>query len=163
MSTPYTRSATEDDVFAMEQIMRDAFENSYAHFMPEQYVRAWFDTNQAQKSVRVGLGRAGVTEIMGRVVGFVMYLDNTITQLWVDPKYTRKGAGRALVEWIEGEYRTKGYPTITLYCYEANRDALEFYKKLRFRRASTFQSQDVQGGPVPVYTMLKMVSKFKNT
>ncbi|QJB57017.1 GNAT family N-acetyltransferase [Pseudodesulfovibrio sp. zrk46] len=162
MSTPFTRPATQDDVYIMEQILLEAFKESYANFMPEQYVREWYDANEAQKIVRTGLGRAGIAEIMGRMVGFVMYLDNTITQLWVDPDYQGKGVGRALVEWIEGEFRAKGYATISMYCYEENKDTLEFCKKLRFRRASQFQSKEEAGGPVTVYNMLKMVSKLKS-
>lgn len=158
---PYTRPATPNDVFAMEQIMRDAFAQSYATFMPEQYVREWYDGNMAERTVRTGLSRAGVAEIMGRVVGFVMYTDNTVTELWVDPAYQRQGVGRALIHWIESKFRAMGFPTITLYCYEANPDALEFFGKLRFRRASSFDSRDVPGGPVKVYTMLKMVTKLK--
>jgi ribosomal protein S18 acetylase RimI-like enzyme len=145
----------------MEQIIRDAFEASYATFMPEQYVREWYDENRAEQAVRTGLSRAGVCEIMGRVVGLVIYLDNTVTELWVDPAYQDRGVGRALIHWIESEFRAKGYPTITLYCYEANEPALEFYKKMRFRRASKFDSRDVAGGPVKVYTMLKMVTNLK--
>jgi len=162
MSTPYTRPATQDDVFHMEQIMIDAFEASYAHFMPEQYVREWFDNNEAQKAARTGLERAGVAEVMGRIVGFVTYLDNSITELWVDPEFTKQGVGRALIEWVEGEYRKKGYATITLYCFEINEEALQFCKKMRFRRASQFQDNRVAGGPLTVYNMLKMVTKLKS-
>jgi len=145
----------------MEQIMRDAFEASYVHFMPEQYIREWYDNNTAQKTVRMGLDRAGIVEIMGRVVGFVIYYDNSITELWVEPKYWEQGAGTALVEWVEAEYRKKGYPTITMYCYESNINTLDFLKKNRFRRASQHFSNDVSGGPVVVYNMLKMVRKLK--
>ncbi len=161
MSTPYTRPATDLDVYAMEEILRNAFEAHYTKFMPEQHIREWYDDNEAQRLVRIGLSRAAVAEVMGRIVGFVMYLDNNITQLWVDPEHEKKGAGRALIEWIEGEFRSKGYPTITMYCYEANVDTLAFCKQLRFRRASTFQDRDVQGGPITAYNMLKMVTKLK--
>jgi ribosomal protein S18 acetylase RimI-like enzyme len=148
---PHTRAATQNDVFVMEQIMRDAFAHSYATFMPEQYVREWYDDNTAERTVRIGLSRAGVAEIMGRVVGFVIYSDNAISELWVDPHYQRQGVGRALIHWIESEFRAMGFPTITLYSYAA----------MRFRRASSFDSRDVPGGPVKVYTMLKMVTRLK--
>ncbi|MDC0336257.1 GNAT family N-acetyltransferase [Pseudodesulfovibrio sp.] len=161
MSKHHTRAVTKDDVFLLEQIMRDTFAASYAHFMPEQYVREWYDNDEAARAIRVGQSRAGVAEVMGRVAGFVMYLDNTITQLWVDPNYQRQGVGRALIEWVESEYRKFGFPVITMYCYEANTNALEFLKKMRCRRASTFMSNDVAGGPVVVYNMLKMVKNLK--
>ena len=161
MSTPYTRPATENDVFAMEEIMRNAFAGSYAHFMPEQYVREWYDNNEAEKVVRLGLKWSGVAEIMGRVVGFVTYEDHSITQLWVDPAFQQQGAGRALIEWVEGEFRKIGFPTITIYCFEANANALEFLKKMRCRRASKFLSNNIAGGTLMVYNMLKMVSKLK--
>lgn len=162
MSNHHTRPATQDDVFVMEQILIDSFKASYANFMPEQYVREWFDNNEAQRIVRTGLDRTGVVEILGRTVGFVSYLDNTITQLWVEPDYWKQGAGRALIQWVESVYRTKGYATITLYCHEKNAEALAFLKKMRCRRASQFQDNTITGGPMTVYNMLKMVTKLKS-
>ena len=161
MSPPHVRPAAENDVYILEQIYVDAFEASYVNFMPEPYVRQWYDEDAAAKTVRSGLKRCGVAEILGRPVGFVMYDDNTIAELWVDPAYHGKGAGRALVQWVEAQFRTIGFPTITLYCYEANEAALDFYRALRFRKASQFPSQDVPGGPVTVCNMVKMVSKLK--
>jgi len=161
MSNHHTREANEYDTFVMEQIMRDAFEASYAHFMPEQYVREWYDENEAERAVRIGIKRAGVAEVMGRTVGFVMTQDSSITQLWVEPAYQGKGVGRALIEWVEAQYRKKGYPTITMYVYEADANSLGFCKQLRFRRASQFPSNNVAGGSVVVYNMLKMVTKLK--
>lgn len=161
MTKHHTRPAEQNDTYAMEQIMRDAFEASYAHFMPEQYVREWYDNNEAARTVQQRLKHSGVVEIMGRVVGFASWDDNSIPELWVDPKYQGQGAGRALVEWVESVLRNKGFPTITLYCYAANEAGFEFYKKLRFRKASEFMSKDVPGGPVKVYTMVKMVKRLK--
>jgi ribosomal-protein-alanine N-acetyltransferase len=161
MSTPYIRPANEHDVFVMEEIMRNAFATSYAHFMPEQYVREWYDNNVASATVRSGLDKVGVAEIIGRTVGFVMCHDNSITEMWVEPEFQGQGVGHALIDWVEAHFRQCGYATITLYCYESNADALGFYKKMRFRRASQFPSNDVSGGPVTVYNMLKMVTKLK--
>lgn len=161
MSSLHTRPATEDDVFIMEQIMRDAFAANHAHFLPEAHVREWFDSNKPEQAIRQGLDHAGIVEIMGRIVGFIIYEDNFIEELWVDPNYEEQGAGRALIEWLEEEYRSWGYPTMTIYCYESNINALEFLKKMRFRRASQFLSDDVAGGPVVVYNMLRMVKNLK--
>lgn len=162
MSTPHTRPATQDDVFIMEQVLIDSFKESYANFMPEQYVREWFDNNEAQRIARTGLERTGIAEIMGRIVGFVSYLDNTVTQLWVDPQYQKQGVGRALIQWVESVYRSKGYATITIYCHENNTEALAFLKKMRCRRASQFQDNSISGGPMTIYNMLKMVTKLKS-
>lgn len=157
----HTRAATEDDVYILEQIMRDAFEASHAHFMPEQYVREWYDNKVAEKVVRSSMEQTGVVEIMGRVIGFVIYKDNHVEELWVDPQHQEQGGGRALIEWVEAQYRTMGYPTLTLYVYEGNVDAMGFCKQMRFRKASQFMSNDVAGGPIVVYNMLKMVKNLK--
>ncbi len=161
MSKIHTREATEYDIFVMEKIMREAFEASYAHFMPEKYIREWYDNNEPEKAVRIGLSRAAVAEVMGRVVGFVITHDHSIAELWVEPTFQKQGVGRALVEWVEAQFRKVGYPTISMYCYEINTDGLEFCKKMRFRRASKFPSHDVAGKSIMIYNMLKMVSKLK--
>lgn len=161
MSNYHTRPAEQNDVFAMEQIMRDAFEASYAKFMPEQYIREWYDNDQAALTVRKRLNKAGVVELMGRIVGFVCLDDNSISELWVDPKHQGQGAGRALIQWADSALASKGFPTMTLYCYAENTDAFEFYKKLRFRKASEFMSRDVPGGPVKIYNMVKVVKRLK--
>ncbi|MGL1861659.1 MAG: GNAT family N-acetyltransferase [Pseudodesulfovibrio sp.] len=161
MSKHHTRPLDKNDVFLLEQIMRDAFAESFAHFMPEQYVREWYDNDEAARSVRIGQSRCGVAEVMGRVAGFVMYMDNTITELWVDPKFQEQGVGRSLIEWVESQFRKRGFPTITMYCYENNANALLFFKQMRCRRASTHMSHDDPGGPFVVYNMLKMVKNLK--
>lgn len=157
----HTRSATEDDVFVMENILRDAFGESYAHFMPEQYIREWYDSNEAQKIVRMGVEDAGIAEIMGRVVGFVTCEDSSIEQLWVDPEYQGQGVGSALVDWVEERHRRRGFVTISMYCVEYNANCLMFLKKHRFRRVSQFLDSSIPGGPIQIYNMLKMVRKLK--
>lgn len=161
MSEITTRPATQDDVFIMEHIMRAAFEASYANFMPEQYIREWYDNNEASRAVAQRLKKSGVAILDGDIIGWVAHDDSTVPELWVDPNYQQQGAGRALIEWIEAEFRKFKFPALTLYCYEKNTEALEFYKKLRFRRASQFMSKDVPGGPVVVYNMLKMIKNLK--
>ncbi len=158
MTTPTTRPATQDDIFLLEEIKRDAFEASYANFMPEQYIREWYDNNEAQRTVRKGLGKAGVVEISGMVAGFVMYEENLVTELWVSPMFQRKNAGRELLRWVENEFRSQGFKSYKLYCYEANGKALEFYKKNGFTRDSEFPSTHVAGGPVTVYVMRKEIT-----
>lgn len=161
MSDIVTRPATEADVFTLELIMRAAFEASYANFMPEQYVREWYDNNEASRAVRQRLSKTGVAELDGEIAGFVSHDDTTIPELWVDPGYQGQGVGRALIEWVEAIFYKAKYATVTLYCYEENKEALEFYKKMRFRKASQFMSRDVPGGPVVVYNMAKIVKKPK--
>ncbi|WP_243543881.1 GNAT family N-acetyltransferase [Pseudodesulfovibrio tunisiensis] len=159
MSDIHVREASEFDVFAIEEIMRASFEASYAHFMPEQYVREFFDENRAAKVARSGWNSVAVAEIMGRICGFVMYQDNTVNELWVHPDDMGRGVGSALLDHAEERIREKRFPTATLYCYEPNEKALAFYGKRRYRKTSSFPSTDVAGGPVTVLTLVKMLKR----
>jgi len=159
MTVPVARTATPEDVFQMEELMRDAFEASYANFMPEQYVREFYDANGARQTVHEGLSRAAVVEIANMVAGFAMYDENVLTELWVAPMFQRKGAGRTLLEWMENRFRRLGYNSYSLCCYAPNGKALEFYKKNGFTRTSESDSTEVPGGPVKVYTLSKKLDK----
>lgn len=152
-------TATPDDIFQMEDIMRAAFEASYAHFMPEQYVREWYDNNAAQQTVRAGIHQAAFAEYDGMSAGFAMYDKAVLTELWVSPLFQRKGIATALLIWVEQTLRQSGQTEMHLYCYQNNHNALEFYQKQQFTITETFDSKDVAGGPVQVLRLTKRLTK----
>ncbi len=78
-----------------------------------------------------------VAEIDGTIVGSVMigYEGHRgwINYLGVDPRWRRRGIGRALVEAAEARVATLGGPKVNLHVLSANRDALAFYERIGYR------------------------------
>lgn len=155
MTTPRTRPATEADVFVMEQIMLDAFGASYAYFMPEPYVRQFYDDGSAAKVIQERLRAAGVAEIKHKIIGFAIRQQDYLAEFWVAPESQKQGAGRALMRWAEETARAAGHKKLWLCCYKANKTALDFYWKHGFEIVEEFPSTEVAGGPVPVCKLQK--------
>ena len=161
MSSIHVRDAGEFDRPVMEDILKAAFDATYAGFMPAPFVQACRDENRAAQAVCRRGDSAAVAEIMGRVVGFATYQDNFINELWVEPDFMRQGVGTALLEYVEERMRLKRMATMTLYCFELNRGGLAFYQHLGFRKLNAMPSRDVEGGPVIVLTLARKIKKRK--
>ena len=149
------RTATPDDLPALDRIMRSAFEASYARFMPPAYVEKRRQRLKSPDSVRKLLADTGVAEISGVPIGCIACEDGFVAELWVDPASHRQGAGRALMQWAEERMRARGCKKIGLHCYRRNENGLRFYYSLGFAVTRKFPSENVPGGPVTVCLLEK--------
>jgi len=85
-------------------------------------------------AVRPELFLVGVAD--GRIVASVMagYEGHRgwLNYLAVDPAHRRRGFARSMVEAAEVRLRALGCPKINLQVRSANRDAMEFYRRIGF-------------------------------
>ena len=70
-----------------------------------------------------------VAEVDHVVQGFIAYSDEELAWLYVDPKFYRKGVGRALVQHAVAN----SAPTIEIELLEDNTPALELYRSEGFK------------------------------
>lgn len=73
-----------------------------------------------------------VAEVAGRVVGYCALnpAKDEITSVFVDPQYTRRGIGTAMVRHIEQLARERGLARVVL---QAAGGALRFYRKIGYQ------------------------------
>lgn len=96
-----------------------------------------------------------VAEIGGRVVGLACLrllpclCDPTpyaeLTELIVDPRYRRRGVGRALVRHIEREAAAQGAASLTLMTAWRNGEAHAFYHALGYRLYTLMMQRPLPG------------------
>lgn len=153
------RQALPADSETLETIMREAFNASYAHFMPQAYIKSWREADIASVTVNRNLHQAGVSILKQKPTGFIVAEDDFIAELWVSPKAQGKGVGTALLRWAESRLHKRGYNAVQLYCYGDNANAIAFYEKSGYETIKVFQSRHVAGGPVPVHILSKALLK----
>ncbi|MBE9066543.1 GNAT family N-acetyltransferase [Leptolyngbya cf. ectocarpi LEGE 11479] len=78
-----------------------------------------------------------VADVNNTVQGFVAYGDEELTWLYVDPKFYRKGVGRALVRHAV----TNSAPTMKIELLEGNKPALELYLSEGFQVIERIEGQ----------------------
>ncbi|MBE7382381.1 MAG: GNAT family N-acetyltransferase [Leptolyngbya sp. SIO1E4] len=78
-----------------------------------------------------------VAEVDNVVQGFVAYGDEELAWLYVDPKFCRKGVGRALVRHVVAD----SAPTIEIELLEGNTPALELYLSEGFKVIKRVEGQ----------------------
>lgn len=66
------------------------------------------------------------------VVGMIAYSDREISQLYIHIEYQGIGIGRALLDKAKAKSRGK----LTLYTFEVNKNAQQFYEKYGFEEIS---------------------------
>ena len=78
-----------------------------------------------------------VAEVDHVVQGFIAYSDEELAWLYVDPKFYRKGVGRALVRQAVAD----SAPTIEIALLEGNTPALELYLSEGFKVIKRIEGQ----------------------
>ncbi|EKU96293.1 acetyltransferase [Leptolyngbya sp. PCC 7375] len=82
-------------------------------------------------------GQLFVAEVDNVVQGFVAYTNEELTWLYVDPKFYRKGVGRALVQHAVAN----SAPTMAIELLEGNTPALELYLAEGFKVIKRIEGQ----------------------
>ena len=124
------RIADHNDIAELAEVMGQAYSEE-----------PWNEVWSSEKAVRriesilygfesLGLAATEDGKIIGAVLGFVdPYADHDmffVSELFVTPKWKRKGVGRKLINALEQQLKLKGINTLELISINDN---LEFYKK----------------------------------
>lgn len=125
--------------------------------MPDAYVRVRRQHLRTPDNIRKLLPETGVAETNGVPMGCIACDGAFVAELCVDPASQHQGVGRMLMQWAEDRLRIRKYGSISLHCYEANKNALRFYRALGFTVTDLFPSTNVPGGPVTVCLLQKVL------
>ena len=72
-----------------------------------------------------------VAELNGQIVGWGARerFDETISDFWIDPAFTRQGVGAALLAQIETDIADQGFSSAGLQTHSGNAEAINFFQK----------------------------------
>jgi ribosomal-protein-alanine N-acetyltransferase len=72
-----------------------------------------------------------VVELNGQAAGWAAReaLDETISDFWIDPVFTRQGLGSALLEQIEKDIVEQGFEKASIQTHSGNMEAIGFFQK----------------------------------
>lgn len=142
------RPASSGDVPDIERILKESFEASYAMFMPPEFIENWERKDLAGSLARRAWPEFSVAEVGGRPCGVVQVQDAHLAELWVAPECMRQGIGSRLLQHAEWLVATRGYRMATLFVYDINVTAREFYRKHGWTVSNAFLSKEVPGSTV---------------
>ncbi|MDV3348350.1 N-acetyltransferase [Leptolyngbyaceae cyanobacterium CCMR0082] len=98
---------------------------------------AFLTLGQTAKEEGLFDGQLFVAEVDNVIQGFVAYTNEELTWLYVDPKFYRKGVGRALVQHAVAN----SAPTMAIELLEGNTPALELYLAEGFKVIKRIEGQ----------------------
>ena len=104
---------------------------------------------------------ATATPIRGRA--FAGYRDTLETTVYVALGFERRGVGRALMERLIGECRSRGVVALIACITAGNRASIILHEKLGFSQASHFEGCGAQAWPLPRYSRLSAQLKATDT
>lgn len=160
MSETGIRPATAFDGARIAAIHIQAWQQGYAHLLPEHYLRGLGNqlptrTRQWQERIREGQ-RVLLAERAGQVIGWLVWGHSRdaearagcgeIHAINLDPAHWRLGAGRRLMETAHAELAGAGFSEVTLWVLEGNARALAFYQTLGYQRDQGLVHEQERGG-----------------
>ncbi len=92
-----------------------------------------------------------VVEIDGAVSGVLVLNGNWIAQLYIDPGWSNRGLGAALIEQAKVEHPE----VLELWTFESNRGAQRFYERHGFRAVGRTDGDNEEGEPDIHYRWVK--------
>ncbi len=135
------RPADADDLVAIHRIHRSAALGPDSMHRDDSGVKKWL-SGRTPDSYRAEMDSCDfvVAEENSVVVGFgaIDIGNGEITSVYVEPAFTRKGIGRAIVGTLEQTARRAGLGSVTL---QAAGGALDFYEKIGYSYVSPPQSR----------------------
>ncbi|MDF1585753.1 GNAT family N-acetyltransferase [Marinimicrococcus flavescens] len=99
------------------------------------------------RDVYLPMAENWVAEVEGRIEGFIGLLDDFVGGLFVDPRRHGQGIGRSLLQ-----HAATRHGRLTVSVYEANTEALAFYRRCGFLETSR-KPRDAEGRPFAIITM----------
>lgn len=140
---PRLRAATAEDASALASVFVSAWRGSYRSVVPDDVLES-LDQAEITGWLRGLVTTTEQTTVVcespdGQTVGFVRYgTDPTdartghIYALYVHADHARQGHGRRMVEHALNSIASRGHGEVTLWVFERNQSAREFYTSLGF-------------------------------
>jgi ribosomal protein S18 acetylase RimI-like enzyme len=140
------RRATPDDAHAIAVIHVASSLAAYRGLLPDQHLEA-FTVERREANwhgiLTGGDGVAWIAEDGGRPLGWIHVGSSRdgdaapttaeLRTMYIDPSEWRRGIGRALWAEAEAHLVAQDFKAVTLWVFQANARAIEFYRALGFR------------------------------
>ena len=147
------RPAEDEEAPLVHSIMQKAYDEYRGLLRPASSAHS-----ETVQEVRQAMGRGGgvLAFLQGNAVGSARFVLEDgymyIGRLSVLPDYRRRGVGRAMMEWLEGQARSRGYREVRLGVRLALMNNWRLYSSLGYRVVTL---QPKPGGEDVVAMMVK--------
>lgn len=168
------RRATERDAEELAEANVESWRVAFPGLVPDEFLATLSVAEQARRFLRLLAGDAGVevwvAEDDQRVLGYASLgpsRDEDATAsteelyaLYVRPDAWRSGVGRLLHERVLERLRARGASLATLWVFDANRRARDFYEALGWRQARERRDLPLAGGVLPTVRYTRALSRM---
>lgn len=140
------RRATPEDVRSLAEVHVASWQSAYRDILPDS-VRKGFTVDKWVSKFQQMLAEEtqviALIEDKGKILGYTIIGPNRdedlkaedcgeVWGLYISPDHWRKGLGTRLTRWACRELKSRGYDIATLWVFETNLAAKEFYQALGF-------------------------------
>jgi ribosomal protein S18 acetylase RimI-like enzyme len=140
------RWATPEDARSLAEVHVASWQSAYRDILPNS-VRKGFTVDKwvrhFQQAIAERTEEITLIEDKGKILGYTIIGPNRdedlktencgeVWGLYISPDYWRKGLGTRLTKWACRELKSRGYDIATLWVFQTNLAAREFYRGMGF-------------------------------
>jgi ribosomal protein S18 acetylase RimI-like enzyme len=146
------RSAREADIGRLATIWHDGWRDGHLAIVPAALARVR-TLDSFRERLAAAIDQVRVACRHGELVGFAMFKDDELYQLYVAAEVRGSDVAATLMVDAEAQLAAQGVKTAWLACAVGNDRAARFYEKRGWRRVETVTYQsETSVGPFPVET-----------
>jgi GNAT superfamily N-acetyltransferase len=157
------RWASPEDAHSLAEVHVASWQSAYRDILPDSVstgftVDKW--VSKFQQMIAEETQVIALIEDKGKILGYTIIGPNRdedlktencgeVWGLYISPGHWRKGLGTRLTKWACCELKSRGYKIVTLWVFQTNKSAREFYQAMGF--ASDVATKKVKpGAPLAV-------------
>lgn len=121
------RQGGPEDVVAATQLVYRVWHDTYDPHLPSPMC-AMKSEGSFRAHIAKRIRKAWLAFYGDELVGYCCAVTNCIDDIWVDPRYRRRGIGSRLLEQATAGIREKGYQNVQVGCEDFNEGARAFFQ-----------------------------------
>ncbi len=123
------RKANANDLPKMQEIARRTIDKCYKSFLGDENVDWYINSGESDKEIQKHIENTDVLIRNDEIIAMAIYFEDFIHLMMVDVDLQRGGIGSQLLAHCEKQISNHGHLTMRLETFEANHQAVHFYKK----------------------------------
>jgi ribosomal protein S18 acetylase RimI-like enzyme len=113
----------------VQELAKRCIRESYIDFLSQETIEMYINSGEVDHEISKHEKDCYVLKEQNNIIAYIIFLDDFIHIMMIDPNFQRNGYGSQLLAFAEFSMLAKGFPVLKLETFMENKRAMTFYQK----------------------------------